>query len=430
MIRLNLNFNQINKSPLYSNLVWLAGSHGFNLVLPLFIYPYLIRIIGIENFGLVMFAQATVMYFVNFVDYGFSLSGIREVSVNRHNKEKLNSIFSEVFFTKLFLLIIAMVLFAILILLIPKWRDNYLLFSTSYFIVIGQWLLPFWFLQGLEKMKIMSVLNILSKISFLILVVLLISREANYLYVNFWLGLSQFLFGVVGIIILYLHFNVKLHWPTFNIILKHIRSNFILFTSNFSAFVSSNSNLVVLAFIADPISIGYFAIVERILVAIKAPAVLLYQTVYPRLCSVAEQSQERLITFSRQIVRYVYLFFIPVAIITCVFAHQIVTLFAGQLIKEPVHLLYIVSTIPLIVALNIPPTQTLLAYKHHRTYAIITISGGVLNLILNLILIKLFLATGAAMTALITELCVTTLIYITISSKYKDYSSLRVLNWV
>ena len=418
-----------NQGTLHFNFGWLSASHGINIILPLFIYPYALRIIGVEHFGIVMFAQALVLYFVNVVDYGYSLSGIRDVSVNRSNSSKLNEIFSTVFFTKMILVLLSTIPYGLILILFNKAVENQTLFITTYLMVIGQWLLPFWFFQGLEKMKLVALLNILSKLIFLALIIMNVRLSTDYKLFNLWLGISQVFAGLAGTMIVIFKYKVKIRWYSFNTIIVQLKINFLLFISNFSAFVSSNSSLVILAIIAEPQVVGYFAIAERILVALKAPAVLLYQTVYPRLCTKAEDSMQSLISFSRQITIWVYLLFIPLGVVTCLFAKEIIYLFSGSVLEQPIGLLYIMSAIPLIVALNIPATQALIAYKLNRSYATITISGGVINLFLNIILVSIFMANGAAWAALLTEICVTTVIYITISRKLKEYAPMRVLNW-
>ena len=44
-------------------------------------FPYLVRTLGVEKYGLVMFAQAFISYFSLMGDYGFNLSGTREVAL-------------------------------------------------------------------------------------------------------------------------------------------------------------------------------------------------------------------------------------------------------------------------------------------------------------------------------------------------------------
>jgi len=383
-----------------------------------------------EKFGLVVLAQAVVMYLANFVDYGFSLSGIREVSLNRNNKDKLSEIFSTIFFTKLVLLVFGLVLYLMLIFSINELRTNYVLFITSYTIVVGHWLLPNWYLQGLEKMKFVALLNIASKIVFLVTILLIITVASKYIYVNFLLGLSQIMLGIIGTALAVIQTKIKLRPVSYQTILVQLRSNWSLFISNFSVFASANSNLVILALIANPIAVGSFAIIEKILIALRTPAVLLYQTVYPRVCAEAEQSLTGLLTFSRQIIRWVYLIFIPLGVLTFLFSHEIVILFSGQSLQEPAFLLRIVSFIPLIVAINIPATQTLIAFKQHKVYAKVSISGAMVNIALNLWLVTIFMATGTAMAALITEVFITFTIYWALSAKLKDYSPFHVLNWV
>ena len=74
----------------YLSLLFLQGA---NYLLPLLILPFLVRVLGTEKFGLIMFAQSLATFLMVFVDFGFNLSGTREVSLSRQNHQKLSEIF-------------------------------------------------------------------------------------------------------------------------------------------------------------------------------------------------------------------------------------------------------------------------------------------------------------------------------------------------
>ncbi|EEN5780012.1 oligosaccharide flippase family protein, partial [Salmonella enterica] len=53
------------------NILYLAISQGSNYLLPLLIYPVLIRTIGINEFGKVTFAIVIMQMFFLIIDFGF-----------------------------------------------------------------------------------------------------------------------------------------------------------------------------------------------------------------------------------------------------------------------------------------------------------------------------------------------------------------------
>ena len=67
---------------LVQNFSYLSALQIFNLLIPLITYPYLIRVVGKETYGLVVFAQAIIGYLVILTDFGFNISATREVSVS------------------------------------------------------------------------------------------------------------------------------------------------------------------------------------------------------------------------------------------------------------------------------------------------------------------------------------------------------------
>ena len=76
-----------NYKIILTNFISLGMLKGVNLILPLVTFPYLVRILGIENFGLLTFANATIAYFQVITNYGFDLSATKQVSFARGKKK-------------------------------------------------------------------------------------------------------------------------------------------------------------------------------------------------------------------------------------------------------------------------------------------------------------------------------------------------------
>lgn len=95
------------KKVVAQNFLSLVMLQGANYVLPLLILPYLVRVLGAEKFGLVMFAQSFAVFLTVFVDFGFNISGTREISLARNDKAKTGEIFLSIMIIKLGLIIIS-----------------------------------------------------------------------------------------------------------------------------------------------------------------------------------------------------------------------------------------------------------------------------------------------------------------------------------
>ena len=58
-----------NHSTILQNLSYISVLHLFNMLIPLLSYPYLIRVLGKETYGIIIFAQAIVGYFVILIGF-------------------------------------------------------------------------------------------------------------------------------------------------------------------------------------------------------------------------------------------------------------------------------------------------------------------------------------------------------------------------
>ena len=198
---------------LLENFFSLSFLQAASYILPLITLPYLVRVLGVEKFGLIAFAQAFIQYFVVLTDYGFDLSATREVSIHRGNKEKLSVIVSSVFVIKSLFLIISMVILAVVLLMVPKFRMDWLIYVFSFGIVFDNVLFPVWFFQGIENMKYITIRNVVAKLVFTLLIFVFIREQSDYLKVPLINSLGMIVSGIIGAIPVFFSFGLSFRRP-------------------------------------------------------------------------------------------------------------------------------------------------------------------------------------------------------------------------
>jgi len=395
-----------------SNFLSLSGVQAINFIIPLIIYPILIRKLGIEKFGLVAFAQTFITYFVIINEYGFGITGTKSISSARDNRQKLSVISSSIFGAKALLALGTLLPYLLIIYLVPFFSSESALYLWSYALVVGQIFLPYWFFQGVEKMQYQTFFSLASRLLYLIAIILLVRGEGDYIYVIFYLGVSNFISGLFSLLIMKVGFGIEFWKLRFDETVNILKSGSQIFVSNFATFVSTNSYITVLGFFVDSLTLGYYAIAEKLFIAMRAVAVVLYQAVFPRVCMLAMESKEKLIRFLRGFVRGALVLLLPLT----------AGVFAGEYIAQSSFYLRILCFAPLFAGLNIPACQVLLALDYNRDYMIVSIIGAVISILVNLLMINIWSATGTAIAALTNDLLIALLFNLTVAHK-KSFSS-------
>ena len=130
-----IGFKKKETHTILSNFFSLTILQVANYILPLIILPFLVRVLDLENFGIVMFSQALITFIVIAVDFGFDISGTREISISNTDKERISKVFSAIITIKILLIFLWLLILILLVECIPKLEVNSNIYYLTYILI-------------------------------------------------------------------------------------------------------------------------------------------------------------------------------------------------------------------------------------------------------------------------------------------------------
>ena len=270
-----------DKKSLIENFLSLSVLQGVNMVLPLVTFPYLVRVLGIENFGLVNFSLSVIGYFSILVSFGFELSATKEISINRDNKEKISEIFSAVMCIKTGMFIISFIILTLLICFIDSMNEHLILYYTTFGIVLGNVLFPSWFFQGIEKMKYITIISVITRILFTIFIFVVVRGKDDFIFVPLLNSIGSILGGVIALRIIFKTYSIKLYIPAKQTIFLQLKDSYYYFISRVANNGSRYFSTTIIGAYFGYTIVGYYTLVEKIFYAFTSFGGLVSQSIYP-----------------------------------------------------------------------------------------------------------------------------------------------------
>ena len=378
----------------------------FNLVTPLLVVPYIVSVCGEENFGKTAVGMAIAFFLIVFIDFGSDIIGVREVAVNRDNPEVLNKIFTTTYVVKGIILLLVLTVASIIFHSFPYFKSEKIMFTLGLSVLIGQFLNPTWFLQGIENVKWITLLNIVSKCIYLVGIFFTIKKESDYIYVNLWWGLGMIVSNFLVFI-----WIIKKHQFSFLMVnkdevFKHIRNDFSMFSSQIFVSLQLYAPVVLISYFGNNLMAGQYRIVEQIIVIFKTYIFLFFNYVFPRVCYLIETD------FKRGLKNWIIYNGINFVFVTLgmlffhIYSYEIVSYFNPTNRYVLSNLLEVAVFVPLILAISIPLKQLVLAYNYKRFYVYLTSVMVLFNLLAIVILLPKFQVYGVFYSLIATDLIV------------------------
>ena len=340
-----------NKS--IQNFFFLAFIQSSNVLISIISMPLLIQSIGVDQFGLVNLALSVIFMLNNLVVFGYNLTAPREVAISSEDKTALSHIVSNVFSAKFLLACIASLVILICAFGFGLFQEYRMILAFSLLLLFSEAFLPLWFFQGMEKMKLVSIANVFSKLLFLMGIILFIHSPEQSKWVNFMLGFLGVSINLVMLAYIHIFLGIRFYRPEFSAIWKSLKDNVLLFFSSFASFVSINGGLIILSFFSGAETLGMYSLAERVIMVLRMFPALIVQAIFPRAAKLYKEDPFKFYRFLKGVYIRVLLFGAIISIGAYLAAPWIILVLSKSELEESIIYLRLLSVIPFLACLNI-----------------------------------------------------------------------------
>lgn len=266
---------------LASNFTWLAILKIIAYLFPLITLPYLARVIGVDGFGEIAFAVSVMIFIETLVDFGFNYTATRDIARQRNDILAVSKVFSNVMWAKIFLMCIGFGILCLLIWIIPSLYDKRLLLFLTFLYIPGHIFSPDWFFQAMEKMKYITILNVLSKLLFTVLIFIVIKEKDDYVWQPLLTAIGYCISGICAMWVIIKTFNVKITPPNFRSVWSTIKGSWNMFLSLLLPNLYTNFSTILLRSSCGEIATGLYNAGQRFISIIDQLIQVLSRTFYP-----------------------------------------------------------------------------------------------------------------------------------------------------
>jgi len=385
-----------------------------NYILPLLTFPYLVRVLGVEYFGLLAFATAVVSYFNIITDYGFNLTATREVSVHRESRQKVIEIFSAVMSIKILLMFLSFLLLTVLVFYFEKFSQDWEVYLLTFGTVVGQVLFPVWFFQGMERMKYITYLNIVAKVIFTVAIFLFVKEQSDFYLVPLFTSLGFIVVGIWSLWIIRRVFDIRFEVQSFEILKYYFLDGWYLFKTRIFVSIYTVTNIFLLGLLTNNTVVGYYSIAEKIVNALGGLFIPANQAIYPFMSKLYKDSRVRFSIFLKKI-SLVYIGISSILfMLLYLFSNTIIRLVNGRMNDDISSIYFILIFLIFTLPFGALYAQVMVTQSKNREISEIVRDIAILNVIFVPIGIYLFGATGMAWVVVALQYFIVVRYYITI----------------
>lgn len=394
--------NHSLKQTIFKNTLWLIFGTGFSRILNFVLMVYVVRILGVTEYGKFAFAMAFVSLFIVVADLGIATILVREFSREKDREKDFHALISLKVVLGILMLILSIggaffvthdanIQKIIFILALATLANSFI--DTAYA-----------FFQARQKMEHQALAAILGAIILMglgFLVLRTVPNAENLSYAFLAANMITFVF-----LLLFFHFRffpLKMSWqkPVWR---KYLTFSWPLAFASFFGLLYTYVDSVMLGIFGQITENGFYSAAYRIAWMAYIFTGLAVTSFYPILSKAVSESKEKFQQIWNYQMELMAALAVPLMIGGIILAPKIIAFFYGAEFLASILALQILMVMAGILLLYAPFNQALIVANQQKKLIIATLFGAAVNVGLNLILIPKYSLYGAAAASCIAQI--------------------------
>lgn len=272
-----------NNKKIIENYFFMTILQLLNSFFYLLIYPFVIRKVGMDAWGVFVFATSVAAYFVFLINFGFDLPATKRVAENINNIKKLNKIFMLVLYAKNLLFIITSFIFFFCLFNFPVLQKNKSIFVICYFQIYSYILIPPWFFQGLQNMKYLTIIQFVFKILSLPLIFLYVHQSQDIIYYALIVTLTSLLSGLLIFLQVLIKYKFEFVSISYIEIKALIHESKPFFYSSISSSIKEYSIPIIIGSFLDMRGVAIYDLANKIILVPRTLFLSINAAIFPKL---------------------------------------------------------------------------------------------------------------------------------------------------
>ena len=374
-----------------------------NLIFPLITFPYVSRILSVEDIGVYNFSNSIITYFLLIAALGIDKFAIREGTKYRDNIEEFSAFASKIFSINVISTIVSYLLLIITLCAfnnLSYYSTCILIFSIEiFFTTLG----TEWIYSIFEEYTYITVRSIAFKIISIILLFIFVRSEEGYISYAFISVFSSVGSNILNFIHARKFCDIKF---TFNCdIKKYLKPILIIFSSNVAVRIYVSADTTMLGLLASAYTVGIYSVATKIYFIIKNVLANILTVTIPR-CAfyLGKQLKVEYDMLLKKVANTLLLIILPSITGLIMLRKNVIYIISSEKYMESQYPLAILS---LAIVFSIFSTLfaqcVLLPYKREKVFLKSSIISALVNIGLNFVFIPWIGASGTAITTLISE---------------------------
>lgn len=405
------------KNSIFKNSILKLILTSCNILCPLLVSPYIASLFNqtsdsIDAFGAYNDANGIMYIFLAFAVFGVYNYGIREVSRVRDNPVLLSQIFTNLFFISLISTIITSVSYFLVVvyLLNTSYVNIYLVMIIQ---ILGNVVSIEWVNEATESYKFITFKTIIVRSVYVICVFTLVNESDDIFLYALIVSLSAFLNNLVSYI--YIKSKIKFNFTNFKLT-QYIKPLLAMLIINNVAILYTQLDRFFLGrYFVQKVAVTEYSLPLNAINMIGAMLISLLTVSIPRLSyHISQGNIKAYLNLLNTSSRVFFMILFPACIGLACISYEAMYLYTNGAYAYTNDILALFSLRFLVISIySIFSNQILYIHQREKDLVIILLLGGIINLILNVILMQThnFTPTTAIMSTIVAEFIMLTAMY-------------------